>query len=80
MGKLAVSGIFTPLTSLPDTVIGYQRTLGQQVLTILVNLSPNNVRFGLVQIGEQLVTVGDTAINQHRVTMSGYSAIVLGVK
>ncbi|KAA8435090.1 alpha-glucosidase [Weissella paramesenteroides] len=78
--KLAVSGVFTPLTSLPDTVIGYQRTLGQQVLTILVNLSPNNVRFGLVQIGEQLVTVGDTAINQHRVTMSGYSAIVLGVK
>lgn len=78
--KLAVSGAFTPLTSLPDTVIGYQRTLGQQVLTILINLSPNKARFGLLQPGKQLVTVGDIVINQHRVTMSGYSAIVLGIK
>lgn len=46
-----VNGDFQPMRSLPETVVGYQRRLGQKVLTVLVNLSPKSARFSLVQTG-----------------------------
>ena len=68
------------MRSLPETVVGYQRRLGQKVLTVLVNLSPKSARFSLVQTGDVLEQVGEVQLTKQRVKMSPYSAIVLGNK
>ena len=75
-----VNGDFQPMRSLPETVVGYQRRLGQKVLTVLVNLSPKSARFSLVQTGDVLEQVGEVQLTKQRVKMSAYSAIVLGNK
>ncbi|WP_257607353.1 alpha-glucosidase [Weissella sagaensis] len=74
-----INGDFQPMRSLPDTVVGYQRRLGQQVLTVLVNLGTKAARVNLVQTGQTLQQAGDVQVRDKRVKMSPYSAIVLGV-
>lgn len=74
-----INGDFQPMRSLPDIVVGYQRRLGQQVLTVLVNLGTKAARVNLVQTGQTLQQAGDVQVRDKRVKMSPYSAIVLGV-
>ncbi|WP_258088088.1 alpha-glucosidase [Weissella fangxianensis] len=77
--KVITTGDFQPLRALPETVIGYQRTLANQVLTVLVNLSTETVQFDMNQSGTILEKVGNVTINEKNINMSGYAAVVIGL-
>ena len=77
--KVITTGDLQPLPSLPETVIGYQRILDKQVLTVLVNLSPDDIQIDRNKNGVILEKVGNVTINEKNISMSGYGAVVMGL-
>ncbi|KAA8439498.1 alpha-glucosidase [Weissella paramesenteroides] len=77
--SVITTGDFQPIDSLPENVIGYQRILDGQVLTVFVNLSHELAEFDAHNVGDRLEKVGDITIDNDHVKMAGYSAVVMGL-